>query len=201
MVADLRAAIPRNRPALRIWTSHRTRPMRDLAAIVPEGDIAVLFLQHSPEPPEGWQLLRGGTAGADDVARIVTEQPSLADSPVSLGHADFPRDGGSRHADRTGPFRAQTASLGGFSGFGRWPSGGDGWAAIVSGRFHGVSAVCSHPDFRGRGYAQALVARLPATFRTPAGCRFSPALRRIRERFAFISRWASCLAVPSNWRC
>src|SRR6266478_6680175 len=33
----------------------------DLAAIVPEDDVAVLFLENSPEIPAGWQLLRDGT--------------------------------------------------------------------------------------------------------------------------------------------
>ena len=57
-----------------------------------------------------------------------------------------------------GPFRDQTASLGGFVGIRI-----DGRLAAMAGQrlaptgFAEVSAVCTHPDFRGRGFAQALV--------------------------------------------
>ena len=57
-----------------------------------------------------------------------------------------------------GPFRSRTIELGGFIGIRE-----DGRLAAMAGRrlalpgFTEVSAVCTHPDFRGRGYAQALV--------------------------------------------
>jgi predicted GNAT family acetyltransferase len=58
-----------------------------------------------------------------------------------------------------GPFRTNTASLGGFLGIRV-----NGRLAAMAGQrlaptgFAEISAVCTHPDFRSRGYAQALVA-------------------------------------------
>jgi predicted GNAT family acetyltransferase len=58
-----------------------------------------------------------------------------------------------------GPFRSNTADLGGFLGIRV-----DSRLAAMAGQrlaptgFAEVSAVCAHPDFRGRGYARALVA-------------------------------------------
>src|SRR5271169_2861631 len=50
----------------------------DLAEIVPEGDVAVLFLENSPEVPAGWQLVRGGTL-VQMFCPTVPDQPALAE--------------------------------------------------------------------------------------------------------------------------
>src|SRR5260370_39279494 len=51
----------------------------DLAAIVPVGDVAVLFLENSVEIPAGWELLRGGTL-VQMVCPKVPDQPALANA-------------------------------------------------------------------------------------------------------------------------
>jgi hypothetical protein len=47
----------------------------DLAAIVPEGDVAVLFLEYLLEIPAGWKLPRGGT-----LVRMVC--PTISDQRI-----------------------------------------------------------------------------------------------------------------------
>ncbi len=61
----------------------------DLAAIVPEGDVAVLFLENSLEIPTGWQLLRDGTL-VQMVCPTVPDRPSLAEAILPMTSADFP---------------------------------------------------------------------------------------------------------------
>lgn len=130
----------------------------DLAALVPEGDVAVLFLEDPPELPAGWQLVRDG-ALVQKICPAVSEQPPLAASIVPMEAADFPEMIDLTALTEPGPFRDRTASLGGFLGIRV-----DGRLAAMAGQrlsptgFTEVSAVCTHPDFRGRGYAQALVA-------------------------------------------
>ena len=130
----------------------------DLAAIVPEGDVAVLFLENSLEIPTGWQLLRDGTL-VQMVCPTVPARPSLAEAILPMTSADFPEMVTLASLTEPGPFRDHTANLGGFAGIRV-----DGRLAAMAGQrlaptgFAEVSAVCTHPDFRGRGYAQALVA-------------------------------------------
>jgi len=130
----------------------------DLAAIVPPDDVAVLFLENSPEIPAGWQLLRDGTL-VQMVCPTVPDRPSLAEAILPMTSADFPEMVTLANLTEPGPFRDHTARLGGFVGIRV-----NGRLAAMAGQrlaptgFAEVSAVCTHPDFRGRGYAQALVA-------------------------------------------
>ena len=89
----------------------------------------------------------------------IPDQPTLAESIIPLELHDFPEMTTLATLTEPGPFRDQTASLGGFVGIRI-----DGGLAAMAGKrlsptgFAEVSAVCTHPDFRGRGFAQALVA-------------------------------------------
>ena len=143
----------------------------DLAAIIPEGDIAVLFLAEKPEIPAGWQIVRDGTL-IQMICPNIPDQPKIPDPVLPMQPADFPEMAALAALTEPGPFRANTASLGGFLGIRV-----DGRLAAMAGQrlaptgFAEVSAVCTHPDFRGRGYAQALVAEVArdihASGRTP----------------------------------
>jgi ribosomal protein S18 acetylase RimI-like enzyme len=125
---------------------------------VPEGDVAILFLEDPARLPADWQLLRDG-ALVQMICPAVPEQPTLADSIVPMEPADFSEMIALTVLTEPGPFRDHTANLGGFLGIRV-----DGRLAAMAGQrlsptgFTEVSAVCTHPDFRGRGYAQALVA-------------------------------------------
>jgi ribosomal protein S18 acetylase RimI-like enzyme len=129
----------------------------DLAELVPESDVAVLFLEHPPQPPAGWELLLGGSL-VQMVCRSRPKQTSPAEPAAALGPADVPEMFALAKLVDPGPFREHTAGLGGFFGVRV-----DGRLAAMAGRrllpsgFAEVSAVCTHPGFRGRGYARAAV--------------------------------------------
>jgi ribosomal protein S18 acetylase RimI-like enzyme len=173
----------------------------DLAAIVPEGDVAALFLEESPQPPVDWELLRGGTL-VQMVCPTVPDQPSLSQSIVPMEPADFPEMVALATLTEPGPFREHTATLGGFVGVRV-----DGRLAAMAGQrlspggFTEVSAVCTHPDFRGRGYALALVAAVALDIYGEGRMPFLTALEgntgaiRIYQKVGFVLRRTFELAV------
>jgi predicted GNAT family acetyltransferase len=130
----------------------------DLARLVPPGDVAVLFLDETPKLLAGWENVRSG-ALVQMICRNVPQIPPIADEIVALSIDDFPEMLALATLTEPGPFRSNTAILGGFLGIRV-----DGRLAAMTGRrtaptgFVEVSAVCTHPDYRGRRYAQALVA-------------------------------------------
>jgi len=128
-----------------------------LKAIVPRGDHCVLFLN---EP-----------AGLGCGLKIVTQFPieqMLCESPRSRP----PTDGKIEKLDENdvqemmslaaltepGPFRCRTIQLGGYVGIrdGALLAAMAGQRTAVPG-YREVSAVCTHPNYRGRGYAATLV--------------------------------------------
>jgi GNAT superfamily N-acetyltransferase len=173
----------------------------DLAAIVPEGDVAVLFLEDQPEVPPGWQILRGGTL-VQMVCPTVLKQPPHDGMIVPMNSADTPEMAALAGLTEPGPFREQTAKLGGFLGIRV-----DGRLAAMAGQrlspagFVEVSAVCTHPDFRGWGYAQALVAAVTRNIRAEGHMPFLTSLEantgavRIYQRVGFDVRRTLQLAV------
>jgi len=179
----------------------------ELARITPHGDIAVLFLEEAPDIPPGWELLRGG-ALVQMVCPVPPEAGDLAGEIVPLGESNFPEMVALATLTEPGPFRGQTASLGGYMGIRV-----EGRLAAMAGRrlslagFDEVSAVCTHPDFRGRGFAGELVAavargiysdgRVPflTSFATNAGA------IRVYEQVGFVTRRKLELAAvrpPAN---
>lgn len=181
----------------------------DLAAIVPEGDIAVLFFEDHPQVPAGWELLRDGTL-VQMVCSKVPEQSPLDDIIVSMKPADFPKMVALATLTEPGPFRDDTAKLGEFLGIRV-----DGRIAAMAGQrlsptgFTEVSAVCTHPDFRGRGYAQALVAAVARSIHAQGRTPFLTSLEantgavRVYQQVGFVVRRTFQLAVlkpPSRVR-
>jgi ribosomal protein S18 acetylase RimI-like enzyme len=173
----------------------------ELAAIVPEGDLAILFFEEEPKIPAGWQMLRRGRL----VQMVCAEAPqrsALGEAIVPLGEADFPEMVELTALTEPGPFRAQTGRLGGFLGFRV-----EGRLAAMAGQrmsldgFAEVSAVCTHPDFRGRGFAQALVGAVArevhAAGRIPFLTAFETNIGAIRvyEQVGFVERRRFELAV------
>jgi GNAT superfamily N-acetyltransferase len=133
--------------------------LRELAS---PGGVVVLFCQEKPAPPPGWTLIRGGV-----LSQMICAQPA---DPVpitltrgeefrSLTAADVPAMVELAELTEPGPFRERTIELGAF--FGIFQSGR--LLAMAGERTHlpqfvEVSAVCTHPDARGRGYARMLIA-------------------------------------------
>jgi ribosomal protein S18 acetylase RimI-like enzyme len=80
-----------------------------------------------------------------------------------LSEADIPDMLALTTLTHPGPFRSQTYTLGTYLGIRV-----DGRLAAMAGQrmhlpgYREISAVCTHPDFQGRGYARMLVSRLVA---------------------------------------
>jgi ribosomal protein S18 acetylase RimI-like enzyme len=173
----------------------------DLAATVPAGDIAVLFLDDPPSPPESWQLIRGGTL-TQMICSAPPTQPAIDEAIVPLNQIAFPEMLSLATLTEPGPFRDQTATLGDFLGIRV-----DGRLAAMAGQrlaptgFAEISAVCTHPDFRGHGYAKALVAAVAhsihASGRTPFLTSFEDNTGAIRvyQQVGFAHRRTFELAV------
>ena len=129
---------------------------RDLASLIGPGGSAVLFRDDVPDPPSGWARFGGG----------VGHQMVLGDlAPVTIPAARVlgPDDAGEMLAlvelTQPGPFRVRTVELGGY--FGVFDGGELVAMAGERLRFHGfceISAVCTRPEWRGRGLAAGLTA-------------------------------------------
>lgn len=133
------------------------RALRPLAG--PEG-ILVLFCTEKPAPPHGWTLIRGGL-----LTQMICEDPRPARMELRRGEvfrpltrADVSEMVALAQLTEPGPFRERTIELGPFFGIFE-----DGRLVAMAGeRMHlphhvEVSAVCTHPDARGRGYARMLI--------------------------------------------
>lgn len=126
--------------------------MADLAG----RDEIVVLLQREPSPlPPGF-VLETEAPGVQMVADDLRPAPA-SDDVVPLGDADAPEMLELATMTKPGPFLANTHRLGGFVGIRK-----NGRLAAMAGErlkpgnFCEVSAVCTHPDFRGLGYAAML---------------------------------------------
>jgi len=139
------------------------RDLRDLAGI--RGTV-VLFFQEPPAPPAGWTLLRTGLLDQ----MICTEpHPRLPlDQPLPTGIRRLTASDAEAMVDlarltEPGPFYPRTHELGVFFGYFE----GTRLLAMAGQRlslpgYIEVSAVCTHPDARGRGYAPTLMSLVMA---------------------------------------
>ena len=142
----------------------------DLAAVVGEGGTAAVFLDQPYEPREGWDWIAGAP-----LVQMVSMNAAAADGNssskeelVELGLADSPEMIELTTLTKPGPFGPRTHELGVYLGIRN-----EGRLAAMAGErlkvsgFTELSAVCTHPDFLGCGYAGLLMAEI---------------MRRIRDR-------------------
>lgn len=130
-----------------------------LAAFLPPADVAVFIVPDEVEAPEGLQTVIVGEA-----AQMVAYAPRLV--PVStpyrdLGAADVPAVMELVELTQPGPFAPRTIELGRYIGV----FDGDRLIAVTGERmrlpgYTEVSAVCTHPDYRGRGLGGQLVSAI-----------------------------------------
>ena len=143
------------------------KELRDLAG--PNG-IVVLFLQQPPHPRAGWTLVREGPLSQMVHTRPTSETPAALPPTVTmrpLTAADSPAMLALATLTEPGPFREGTHELGGF--YGLFEGGRLLSMAGQRMRFPGhveVSAVCTHPDARGRGFARTLMLQVMADIRS-----------------------------------
>jgi predicted GNAT family acetyltransferase len=128
-----------------------------LGDLMSPSQVVALFTPEPVEAPSGFKVVL-----ADTGEQMIG---SPADSPlndveiVRLGAADVPAMTALTTLTKPGPFAARTHELGTFLGI---RAGGELVAMtgerMKPGKFVEMTAVCVHPDYRGRGYAQALLA-------------------------------------------
>lgn len=126
------------------------------AELVGPGGATLLFRDRVPPPPAGWrEVFRGPTW------QLVAEEPPPVpelDRPVEpLGPADADEMLALARLTEPGPFGRRTRELGTYVGIRH-----EGRLVAMAGErlrtegFTEVSAVCTHPDARGRGFGAAL---------------------------------------------
>jgi ribosomal protein S18 acetylase RimI-like enzyme len=129
---------------------------RDLQKVVGPSGVAVLFRAEIPPLPKTWTRLDGGRGH-----QMLLHQLGSVDVPPHrpLGPGDVGEMLALVELTRPGPFAVRTVELGGYVGvFDRNRLVAMAGHRLAPPGFREVSAVCTHPDFRGRGLAAGLTA-------------------------------------------
>lgn len=123
----------------------------------------VMLLQRDPIVVPGNAVVEQTGEGVQMVASTFTYSAPGSFVPVQLGTADVAEMIELATLTRPGPFRTRTHELGQF-----WGIREQGKLVAMAGErmkqpgYTEVSGVCSHPDFRGRGWARLLSAHVAA---------------------------------------
>ncbi|WP_440639914.1 GNAT family N-acetyltransferase [Bradyrhizobium sp. PUT101] len=130
-----------------------------LGDLMSGSQVAVLFTPEPVEIPAGFKVLL-----AEPGEQMIGSpaDTSLRDAEiVRLGAADVPAMMALTELTKPGPFAARTHELGTFLGIrARGELVAMAGERMKPGNFTEMTAVCVHPDHRGRGYAQALLAAI-----------------------------------------
>ena len=131
-----------------------------LESLVEVGDDMAMTGRFVPRLPANWQTLFESRL----TQMILTERSPLPEDEVDakiLDAADVADMLALTELTKPGPFRPRTIELGTYVGIrdGRRLVAMAGERTWI-GECREVSAVCTHPDVRGRGYARALIARV-----------------------------------------
>lgn len=144
--------------------NHTAKAWRDLADIVPPGDMVFLFRQNQDPTPPGWEALP--TRQLVQMVSEIDVPPSdlPRGPPVRLGDADDMHDLVAR--TEPGPFAPRTPDLGTYIGY----RGENGLLAMGGERLRlahhvEISAVAVDPAARGLGLGAAIVLHLAARIR------------------------------------
>jgi ribosomal protein S18 acetylase RimI-like enzyme len=180
----------------------------DLRALAGPGGTVGLFLEQPPEPPAGWTIVRDG-----QLFQMISLEPcptcpdSLAPGAKieQLSALDQPEMFALARLTEPGPFNERTHELGTFFGIrcaGRLVAMAGERLRLPG--FVEVSAVCTHPDVRGRGYGSALTVTVAEHIRrngrTPILHLFSANRQALNvyQRIGFTVRRPLELAVIRN---
>jgi predicted GNAT family acetyltransferase len=132
-----------------------------LAEMMPlDGHVALVEVDKFPAPP-GFVTMISAAIHQMAAPRITPPDDDL--DVVKLSDADAPEMRALAELTQPGPFHARTHELGGFVGVRE-----NGHLIAMAGErmklpgFTEISAVCTHPDARGRGLAAALMRRVAA---------------------------------------
>jgi len=130
--------------------------LRALAALAREGGgLAIVEIDEVPTPP-GTAIARSAVCHQMVAARLTPGETTFAIEPLT--EADAPAMLTLATLTEPGPFAARTHRLGDFIGVKH-----DGRLVAMAGErmkpdgFTEISGVCTHPGYRGRGYAGGLM--------------------------------------------
>jgi predicted GNAT family acetyltransferase len=129
-----------------------------LEEILP-GAVSALFLDAEPVLPIHWEIVYSG-----EMYQMICEAPAhLEENQVfgELTKADVPEMLALTKLTEPGPFLPRTIELGAYIGI----HDAGTLVAMAGERLHltgftEISAVCTHPQYRGRGYGNALLSAL-----------------------------------------
>ncbi|MHB1218889.1 MAG: GNAT family N-acetyltransferase [Alphaproteobacteria bacterium] len=140
-----------------------TRAYADLAKDLPSGLEARLFRPYEEHAPPGWAAVSAEPIIQMIAEKSVAARPNPSGAPiVPLSINDVPDMLALTDIAKPGPFLARTVLLGSYVGV-REPGGR--LVAMAGERFRlpgyvEISAICTHPDARGRGLARRLIHHL-----------------------------------------
>ncbi|OKO76335.1 acyltransferase [Bradyrhizobium sp. NAS80.1] len=130
-----------------------------LGDLLSGSQVAALFTPEPVDVPAGFKVVIAGPC--EQMIGSPADSPLRDAEIVSLGAADVPAMMALTALTKPGPFAPRTHELGTFLGI---RAGGELVAMagerMKPGNFTEMTAVCVHPDHRGRGYAQALLAAI-----------------------------------------
>ena len=127
-----------------------------LGALMSPSEIAVLFTPDAVAAPAAFKVLLAETG--EQMIGTPAESAVPGVETVALGVADVPAMLALTELTKPGPFSARTHELGTFLGVRI-----NGQLVAMAGErmkptnYTEITAVCVHPDHRGRGYAQMLL--------------------------------------------
>ena len=168
--------------------------------LAPE-EAVVLFLSEPPCLPSGWTLVRD----SELEQRVCASPPEVLHSAAAfepLGPGAVSEMLALAELTKPGPFRARTLEFGGYIGI-----RDSGKLVAMAGQrirpagYTEISAVCTHPDARGRGHAETLITALSRTIFARGEVPFlgvrrdNDGARRLYERLGFKIRAVQRLAA------
>jgi ribosomal protein S18 acetylase RimI-like enzyme len=192
---------PRDVSPLAALSEQSPRAYASLGRLLAPDEAVVLFLIEPPCPPAGWELVRDSEL-EQRVCASPPEAPRSMAAFEPLGPGDAAEMLALAELTEPGPFRPRTVEFGGYVGI-----RDSGKLVAMAGQrirpagYTEISAVCTHPDARGRGHAEALIAALSRTIFERGEIPFlgvrrdNHGARRLYERLGFKVRAVQRLAA------
>ena len=136
--------------------AHDDDALSDLAALVPAGEVIAVFCPAEPLPEREWKCLFW-IDGSQWVCESAVAPP--ARRPAALGDADVDAMLALAKRAEPGPFERRTIEMGHWFGFrdGAGPLLAMGGERMSVPAYTEVSGICTVPEARGRGLAEAVV--------------------------------------------
>jgi predicted GNAT family acetyltransferase len=132
-----------------------------LAQMGTDGRVSVLFLERVVNPPDAWNVIAGGSLIQMEGERDRNLPAAQREDIIELSAEDAPEMLALAKLTNPGPFGNRTHELGTYLGI-----HSEGKLVAMAGErlrlpgYTEISAVCTHPEFLGRGFAGTLIAAL-----------------------------------------